>query len=182
MKKNIVIDGDVFQEEYKKRQEKTQIYGLLQGILFLIISIAGLFFESKILLKIVILLFPLSMFIYAARLLSIAYGIFKLDKSIAYTYLLQGVLMILGGGYILFNPLESLNVCLTAIGIIIIINSVLKMTYMKSYLPVGSIILGILLMLFPAGLIDTFYKIFLVFLLIYSIGKISQSIQILKNK
>ena len=59
LKKNIIIDGDKFQKEYKNQYRKELITDLVQGILFIVIAGAGLFFGDKLLLKLFIYIFPL---------------------------------------------------------------------------------------------------------------------------
>ncbi len=181
-RKNIIIDGDEFQKERIKQKEKTQVFGLVQGIILFIIAFAGLFLESKILLKLVVYLIPLLLIVYSMRLLTIAERLKKLDTSISITYLIQSILTMIISVYILCHPLDSLNFILIAVGLIIIINSISAMTYEKSYLPVGSIFIGIMLMLFPKEIVTTFYTLFLIVLLIYSIWKIITSIEIIKKR
>ena len=64
MKKNIIIEGDKFQKEYKKQYKKELIYELILGVLLIVIAVLGLFFGSKLLLKMGIIIFPLLILSY----------------------------------------------------------------------------------------------------------------------
>ena len=77
LKKNIVIDGDKFQKEYKNQYKKELITDLVQGIILLLISCSGLFFGSKLLLKIIIYIFPLFILTYAINLFSMGMSSIK---------------------------------------------------------------------------------------------------------
>lgn len=182
MKKNVIIDGDKFQKEYKKQYQKELITNLIQGIILLIIAISGLFFGSKILLQLVIYIFPLFILTYAINLLSMGLTTIKIRRNQGISFLIQAALYTFFAIYILINPIESLGFVLIIIGITIVINAVIKMLYFPNYFPIGSIICGGLLILFSETLIDIFYTIVMVFLLIYGCSKISQAIYSIKNK
>lgn len=71
---------------------------------------------------------------------------------------------------------------LVVIGSIIVANAIMKMLLFPNYLPIGSFIFGGILIVFADSLINFFYTIVMIFLLLYGINKISKFIYSLKNK
>lgn len=182
MKKNIIIDGDKFQKEYKEQYRKELITDLVQGIILLIISCAGLFFGSKLLLKLFIYIFPLFILTYAVNLFSMGIGAMKISKRQGISFFIQALIFTLFAIYIFLNPISTLGFVLVVLGAIIIINAIIKMIYFPNYLPIGSLIFGGLLIIFSEALINFFYTIVMLFLLLYGISKISKFIYSIKNQ
>ncbi len=182
MKKNIVIDGDKFQKEYKKQYQKEMITDLVQGIILLIIAVAGLFFGSKLLLKLVIYIFPLFILTYAINLFSMGMGILKVNRSQGISFFIQALIFAIFAIYIFWHPINTLGFVLMVLGGLIIINAIIKMIYFPNYLPIGSFICGGLLIIFSEALINFFYAVVMIFLLFLGIGKISKAIYAMKNK
>ena len=176
LKKNIIIDGDKFQKEYKAQYRKELITDLIQGILLLVISCAGLFFGSKLLLKIIIYIFPLFILTYAINLFSMGISAIKNNQNQGISFFIQAAIFALFAVYIFFNPIDTLGFVLVVLGIAILANAVIKMIYFPNYMPIGSFIGGMLLILFSDFLIDIFYSIVMVFLLMFGISKISKFI------
>lgn len=181
LKKNIIIDGDKFQKEYKNQYRKELITDLVQGIIFLIISGAGLFFGDKLLLKLFIYIFPLFILTYSVNLFSIGMGALKKHKNQAISFFIQSLIYLFFAIYIFLNPISSLGFVLVIIGVIILINAIIKMIYFPNYVPLGSLIGAGLLILFADSLINLFYTIVMIFLLFFGISKISKFIYSLKN-
>ena len=125
-----IIDGDKFQKEYKNQYRKELITDLVQGILFLVIAGAGLFFGDKLLLKLFIYIFPLFILTYAVNLFSLGIGAFKKHKSQAIAFFIQSVIYTLFAVYIFLNPISSLGYVLVVIGAIILANAIIKMIYL----------------------------------------------------
>lgn len=182
MKKNVIIDGDKFQKEYKSQYKKELITDLIQGIIFLVISCSGLFFGDKLLLNIVIYIVPLFILIYAINLFSIGLSIFKGKKRKSISFFIQALVFVLFSIYIFLNPIKSLNYVLIIIGAVIITNAIIKTIYFPNYFPIGSFIFGGILIIFSEALINFFYTIVMFFLLMFGISKISKFIYYLKNK
>lgn len=182
MKKNIIIDGDKFQKEYKNQYRKELITDLIQGILFLIFSCSGLFFGSKLLLSIVIYIIPLFILIYSINLFSMGFSIFKNDKRKSITFFIQSLMFVLFAIYIFLNPIKSLNYVLVIIGAVIITNAIIKAIYFPNYFPVGSFIFGGILIIFSEALINFFYTIAMFILLFFGVSKISKFIYALNKK
>lgn len=181
-KKDIIIDGDKFQKEYKNQYRKELITDLIQGIILLIISSAGLFFGSKLLLKLVIYIFPLFILTYAVNIFNLGLMTFKVTKKQGISSFIQAVIFAFLAIYIFINPISSLGMVLVVIGSIIVANAIMKMLLFPNYLPIGSFIFGGILIVFADGLINFFYTIVMIFLLLYGINKISKFIYSLKNK
>ena len=180
MKKNIVIDGDKFQKEYKKQFQKEMITDLVQGILLLIIAITGLF-GSKLLLKLFIYIFPLFILTYAINLFSMGLSIIKTRQSQGISFFIQSIIFAAFAIYIFLNPINTVNYILIMIGAFIITNAIIKMIYFPNYIPVGSLVCGFLLIVFSEFFIEFFYSIIMIFLLIYGTSKISKAIYTMKN-
>lgn len=182
MKKNIIIDGDKFQKEYKNQYRKELITDLIQGIILLIISCSGLFLGSKLLLKIIIYIFPLFIMTYAINLFSMGISSRKNNSKQGTYFLLQALIFALLAIYIFFNPIDTLGIVLVILGATIIANAIIKMLYFPNYVPLGSFISGGLLILFSDSLINVFYNIVMIFLLFFGISKISKFIYSIRNK
>ncbi len=182
MKKNVVIDGDKFQKEYKEQYQKELLTDLIQGIIITIIAVAGLFFGSNLLLKLVIYIFPILIMTYAVNLFSMGLPVIKVQRNQGISFFVQAALITLLALYILFNPIDSLGFVLIILGALIIANAVIKMIYFPNYLPISSFICGGLLMLFSEALINLFYMVVMIFLLIYGVSKIGRAIYVMKNK
>ncbi len=180
-KKNIIIEGDKFQKEYKEQYKKDIILNIVQAVILLIISISGIL-GSKFLLKVGIIIFPVLLLSYAINSLTIAYDLKNINKNKAIGLLVESILIILIALYIIFNPINVINMAITLIGIIVLINGFIRMIYYPNSLPVGSLILGIILILFSSQLIDILYTVLMVILLIYGIIKMSDAIYKIKNK
>jgi len=181
LKKNIIIDGDKFQKEYKNQYRKELITDLVQGIIFLIISGAGLFFGDKLLLKLFIYIFPLFILTYAVNLFSMGLSTIKKHKRQGISFFIQALMFVLFAIYIFFNPISSLGFVLVFIGITILANAIIKMIYFPNYIPFGSLIGAGILILFSDALINLFYTMVMIFLLFFGISKITKFLYSLKN-
>jgi len=182
LKKNIIIDGDKFQKEYKKQYRKELLTDLVQGILLLIIAFCGLFLGDALLLKLAIYIFPLFILTYAINLFSMGIGVIRINQRQGITFFIQSVIFAGIATYIFLNPIKSLGFILVVLGGIIIANAIIKMIYFPNYTPIGSIVCGIFLMLFADSLIKFFYTIAMIFILMYGMTKISRFIYSVKNK
>lgn len=182
MKKNIIIDGDKFQKEYKAQYRKELITDLVQGILLLIIAFCGLFLGDALLLKLAIFIFPIFILTYAINLLSMGLGVIKYNQKQGITFFMQAIIFAGIAIYIFLNPIKSLGFILVVLGGIIIANAIIKMIYFPNYTPVGSIVCGLFLMIFADLLIKFLYTIAMIFIMMYGIAKISKFIYSIKNK
>jgi hypothetical protein len=181
LKKNIIIDGDKFQKEYKRQYKKELITDLVQGIIFLIIAISGLFFGDKLLLKLFIYIFPLFILTYAVNLFSLGMGAINKHRNQGISFFIQALLYALFAVYIFLNPISSLGYVLSFVGAAILINAVVKMIYFPNYVPLGSLLGAGILILFADSLINLFYNMAMVLLLFFGISKISKFIYSIKN-
>ncbi len=182
LKKDIIIDGDKFQKEYKHQYKKELITDLVQGIILLIISCSGLFFGDKLLLKLIIYIFPIFILTYSVNLFSLGIGTIKRHKRQSISFFIQSLFFALFAIYIFFNPISSLGFVFVALGVVILLNAIIKMIYFPNYVPLGSLIGAGLLILFADTLINLFYTMVMIILLFFGISKISKFIYSLKNK
>ena len=182
LKKDIIIDGDKFQKEYKRQYRKELITDLVQGILLIVIALCGLFLGDALLLKLAIYIFPLFILTYAVNLFSMGLGVGKKNQKQAISFFIQAVIFAGIAIYIFLNPFGSLGFVLVVLGGIIIANAVIKMIYFPNYTPVGSIICGLFLMVFADSLIKFFYTIAMIIILMIGISKISKFIYSIKYK
>lgn len=180
-KKNVVIDGDKFQKEYKNKYRKELILDFIQGIILLSISCAGLFFGSKLLLKLVIYILPLFILTYSFTLFTMGISSFKNNRKQGISLFVQSLLFAFLSIYIFLNPIDTLGFVLVVFGTIIIANAIVKMFYFPNFLPIGSFIFGGILIIFSEALINFFYTLVMLFLLLYGINKISKFIYSIKT-
>jgi hypothetical protein len=182
MAKDIIIDGDKFQKEYKKQYKKEVIYEIILGILLILIAISGLFFGSKLLLKIGIYIFPILIIGYGINLLTISLSLIRRFPKQASSFLIQAVLAFLIAFYIIFNPIETLSYILIIFGAFMVINSIIKILLLKNRLPITTLLIGLILMLFSNELINIMYYFVMVLLLIIGTILITSSYYKIKNK
>lgn len=158
---------------YVNSGKKNIIGDLIIGVLFLIISISGLFMNSKFILKLFMYIIPVALLLYAANIYRIAFKLIKTDKKHFIFFLIQALLITLCALYVILFPIESLNYIIIFIGVIFIINSINTMLLTRSnMLSFTPFLIGILLILFSNSIIETFYTLFLIVLLFIGISKI----------
>lgn len=156
-----------------KYNRKNNLSDLIIGILLLVISLTGLFMNSKLILKVFMYIIPMALFLYSISIYKIAFSLRKTDVKHFVIFLIQGIILTLGSIYIILFPIESLNYIVIFIGIIIIINSINNMI-LNNLRSIGFIpfLLGILLILFSDQIIDTFYTLLLIILLFVGASKL----------
>lgn len=182
MNKSVIIDGDKFQKEYKKQYSKELIYDLILGIILVLISISGLFFGSKLLLKIGIIIFPLLLLIYGINLLMISSSLLKNFPKQASSFAIQAILALIVAIYIILNPIETLSYILIIAGCFIIFNSIFKILLFGSYVPVTTLLIGIIMVLFSNELINIMYYFIMILVLMAGTGLITNAYYKIKNK
>lgn len=170
MKEKIVIINNDFKENIKKYKN----FNLLQGIILIIVGITGLFFDSKILLRLAVYVFPIFVLSHAAKTLMNAFSIRKTDVKSFWSMIVQTALLLICSIYVIINPFDTLQYLIISIGLLFIINSVVQFIFTKgSIAPVASTVIGVLCLIFPGQIIDIFYTIILVIILIVGIFKVS---------
>lgn len=168
--KEVVIINDNFKENLKKYKN----FNLLQGIILVIIGITGLFFDSKILLRLAVYVFPILVLSHMVKILMSAFAIRKGNIKHFWVMLVQALLLFLGALYVIINPFDTLNYLVMGIGLLFVINSVVQFIFTKgSIAPVATIVVGVLCLIFPNQIIDIFYTIILVIILIVGVFKLS---------
>lgn len=168
--KEVVIINDNVKENLKKYKN----FNLLQGIILIIIGITGLFFDSKILLRLAVYVFPILVLSHVAKILMNAFAIRKTDSKSFWIMLVQALLLFICAGYVIINPFDTLQYLVAGVGLLFIINSVVQFIATKgSIAPVATIVIGVLCLIFPGQIIDIFYTIILVIILIVGVFKLS---------
>ena len=182
MSKNIIIEGDKFQKEYKKQYKKELVYELILGVLLIVIAISGLFFGSKLLLKMGIIIFPLLIISYGINLLTISLSLLKEFPKQASSFIIQAILAFVIALYIILNPIETLSLILVIAGGFIVFNSIINILLFGSYVPVSTLVLGLLLILFSNELINIMYYFVMILVLMAGCGLITTGYYKIKNK
>lgn len=157
--------------------KKNTIFDLILGIIMILLAFTGLFMNSKFILKLVMYIIPFIILLYTIKPYKMAFYFLKKDIKKFIIFFLQAITLTIGAGYVLFFPIQSLNYIIIIIGILLIINSfnniLLTDNKSVSFFP---FFLGIICILFSNGIINTFYTIFLIFILFSGISKVTKYI------
>ena len=156
--------------------KKNKISELILGIIMIILAVTGLFMDSKLILKLVMYIIPFIMLLYTIKPYKMASYFFKKDTKRFIVFLVQAIIITISALYILFFPIESLNYIIIVIGILLIINSINNMLLTTKTLSFFPFLFGIICILFSNGIINTFYTIFLIFVLFTGISKVTNYI------
>lgn len=174
MEKKVVIVNGGFKEAFKENIKKYKLFNLVQGIILLIIGISGLFFNSKIFLRLAVYVLPLLLLSYTAKNVIMAIAIRKDDPKSFWIIICQSILLFISAIYVIFFPFNTLNYLVTGIGVLLVLDSVVKFIYTSgSVYPITSTILGLLCLVFPSQIVNIFYKFALAIILIIGLLKIS---------
>lgn len=174
MKKNVVIVNGSFTDNLKESFRKFKIFNLIQGIILIIIGIAGLFFNAKIFLRLAVYVLPLLLLSYVAKTIVMAYPLRKTDMKNFSIMMVQSIILLISAIYVIFYPFDTLQYLIMGIGVLLVLDSVVKFIYTEgSIYPVTSTILGLLCLVFPNQLINIFYKAVLAIILLLGIFKVS---------
>lgn len=170
MKEKIIIINNNFKENSKKYKN----FNLIQGIILVILGITGLFFDSKILLRLAVYVFPILVLTHAAKVLVNAFSVRKTDIKSFWFMIIQSFLLLICSFYVIINPFDTLQYLVVSAGVLLIVNSIVQFVFTKgSIIPAASTIIGVLCIIFPSQIIDIFYTIILVIMLIVGVFKIS---------
>lgn len=154
-------------------KKKNSITELIWGIILIIIAGAGLFMDSKLILKLFMYIIPLALLLYSIRIYKIAFYVKKNHMKNFIIFFTQAILLTIASIYVILFPIESLNYIIIIGGILLIINSLNKMmitgTTTFAFLP---FLMGILCILFSNQIINTFYTLFLIIILFIGVSKI----------
>lgn len=157
----------------KSINNKSKITDLILGILMVLVAFSGLFMGSKLVLKLIMYIFPIIILLYSIKPYKIAIYFFKKDFKRFIAFIIQAILLTLSALYILFYPVESLNYIIVFIGILAIINSINNILLTSSkrltFIP---FLFGAICILFSNQIINIFYTILLIFILFTGISKI----------
>lgn len=183
MKKNVIIVNNGFTDNLKESFRKFRLFNLIQGIILIIIGVTGLFFNAKIFLRLAVYVLPLLLLSYVAKTVMMAIPIRKSDFKSFVVMIIQAFLLLVSAIYVIFYPFDTLQYLVMGIGVLLVMDSVVKFIYTEgSVYPVTSTILGLLCLVFPNQLINIFYKAVLAFILIIGIFKISSATFFLRVK
>ncbi len=156
-----------------KFKKKNSITELIWGIILIIIAGAGLFMDSKLILKLFMYIIPLALLLYSIRIYKIAFYVKKNHMKNFIIFFTQAILLTIASIYVILFPIESLNYIIIIGGILLIINSLNKMmitgTTTFAFFP---FLMGILCILFSNQIINTFYTLFLIIILFIGVSKI----------
>ena len=174
MKKKVIIVNNNFTESLKESFRKFKLFNLIQGIILIIIGVAGLFFNAKIILRLAVYVLPLLLLSYVAKTLIMAYPLRKSDFKTFIVMIVQATMLLISAIYVIFYPFDTLQYLIMGIGVLLVMDSVVKFIYTQgSIYPVTSTILGLLCLVFPSQLINIFYKAVLAFILLLGLFKLS---------
>lgn len=152
---------------------KGKVTDLILGILMILISFSGLFMGSKLVLKLIMYIFPIIILLYSIKPYKVAIYFFRKDFKRFVIFLIQAILLTISALYILFYPVESLNYIIIFIGLLSIISSINNMVLTSSkrlsFIP---FLFGAICILFSNQIINFFYTILLIFILFTGISKI----------
>lgn len=175
--KQVIINNDQFKENLKKYRN----FNLIQGIILIVIGVTGLFFNSKILLRMAVYVFPIFILSYVVKIIMMAFQIRKTDTKMFWVMIVQALLLFIGSVYVIINPFDTLQYLIVGVGVLFIVNSIVKFISTKgSITPVATTVIGVLCLIFPNQIIDIFYTIVLIIILIVGIFKLSAATFILK--
>jgi len=164
----------------KKQKKEDKYTSLTKGILALLVGISGLCFNSKLILKLFIYIFPIALIIYSATILRKAMYCFSKNRQEATSFLIKGLIPFIIALYIIFNPINTLSLIVTIIGFLILTNALWSFLLI-GYIPIMQILIGIICISFAQVIINTFYTIFLIFVLIYGIYKTLEFVKLNKK-
>ncbi len=152
---------------------KNYLKDLIFGIVLVILSVMGLFMNSKLILKLFMYIVPIGLLLYSANIYKMAFNLRKTDTKHFIIFLLQAIFLTLLSVYVLIFPIESLNYIIIVLGIILIINSINQMIITSipalSFTP---FFIGILCLIFSNQIINTFYTLFLIIIMLVGISKV----------
>jgi len=165
---------------FEIKTSNNNIKNLITGIILCIISISGLFLDTKLALKLVMYIIPIILIIYSLKTIKMALYFKKNYISRFIILFIQALLIITLALYIIFNPIESLNYLIILGGLILLINCINNIIFYKtrSYF---QFILAILCIVFSNEIINTFYTIFLISILFIGISKITTYLYLRKK-
>ena len=92
MKKKVIIVNNNFTESLKESFRKFKLFNLIQGIILIIIGVAGLFFNAKIILRLAVYVLPLLLLSYVAKTLIMAYPLRKSDFKTFIVMIIQATM------------------------------------------------------------------------------------------
>lgn len=164
----------IYTNKTKKPEDKYTT--LVKGILALIVSISGLCFNSKLILKLFVYIFPIVLIIYASSILRKALYCLTKNKKESISFLVKGLIPLFIAIYIIFNPINTLSLIISIVGALILVNALWSFLII-GYIPISQIIIGLLCVAFSNVIINTFYTLFLIILLVYGIYKIFEFIK-----
>lgn len=165
------------------QNKKGKISELILGTIMIILAFTGLFFDSKLILKLVVYIIPFIILLYTIKPYKIALYFLRKNIKRFIIFLIQAIILDVSAIYILFFPIESLNYIIIVVGILLIINNINNMMLTNSK-PISfiSFLFGIICILFSNQIINTFYTIFLIFILFTGIYKVTTYIYLKKNR
>lgn len=158
---------------YVNNYKKNYLKDLILGIILVLVSISGLFMNSKLILKILMYLVPIGLLLYSLNIYKMAFNLRKTDPKHFVIFLIQALILTLLAIYVLIFPIKSLSYIIIIFGVFLIVSGINQMMLTKSsMLSFPSFFIGILCLLFSNQIINTFYTLFLIIILCVGLSKI----------
>jgi len=185
---NLLIGGKLmnkFKETLKTIKDRLKYkknLALFEGILFTIIGLLSLFFDSKIGELTLLFLFPTGIIAIALEIFFLADQYKELDTSKWILLLIEGFLILGLAIYFIFNPIELATIFVKWVGVIIIFKNIMSIVIIPNkiineYISlIVGIIIGILVIFFANNIVNVLYNILLIIFTIYGLFKISWSV------
>lgn len=152
--------------------KKNPITYLIKAIICILISIIGFIFDKKLLIKIIISIFPFLILAYSIKVYIMAFKLIKTDKKHFLIFLVQALVLSIISIYILFNPINTISIILKGIGLLILFSSISNFL-LTNRLPILSSIVGLIFFLIPNFIINILQTILLLIILIYGLVQLS---------
>ena len=94
---------------YVNNYKKNYLKDLILGIVLVLVSISGLFMNSKLILKILMYLVPIGLLLYSLNIYKMAFNLRKTDPKHFVIFLIQALILTLLAIYVLIFPIKSLS-------------------------------------------------------------------------
>lgn len=166
-----IINGDIYQKEYKRDKKYNYYKELSKNILLLIIGITMLI--SDFFIHIGSYLISFIIFIYIANSMI---EIIKYKEDFYLGKIVKLTLLALLGLYIFINPKIPFELIFTFIGLSLLLEIIFQSLFYK-YLNISKLILAIILLMAPLFIVKFFIYIIGFLLIFYSLNNLTKIIK-----
>lgn len=171
-----IIDGDKFQKEYVKQEQKNSIIEIVIGALLIVLGVIGLILHKNLLYTIIAIVVPIILLIYAYE----NYIHYKEYKTLA---TIKITLYIVLAFIIAINPSLIPTIGIKIFGTYLILRSIFRMLILSKYLneinnsDLINLILGILIIILSSVIFDFINIIILITCIIIGINLIIKNVK-----